>query len=59
MAIQVKKDLKAIAEGLSSKASYTDAMYEIYVRMKISRGQKDLKEKSITSQSDVKKRFLK
>ncbi len=34
MATKIKSDLKYIAEHLPADASYSDAMYELYVRMK-------------------------
>jgi len=34
----VKSELREIAKRLSPSASYADAMYELYVRMKIAKG---------------------
>jgi len=59
MSAKIKSDLKYIAEHLPAGASYSDAMYELYVRMKISKGKQDAKEGRIVSHADVKKRFLK
>ena len=59
MAAKIKPDLKYIAEHLPADASYSDAMYELYVRMKVSKGKQAVKEGRIISHSDVKKRFLK
>ncbi len=59
MTTKIKSDLKYIAEHLPANASYTDAMYELYVRMKVSKGRQAIKEGRIILHSDVKKRFLK
>ena len=59
MTAKIKSDLKYIAEHLPADASYSDAMQELYVRMKISRGKQAVKEGRVVSHADVKKRFLK
>ena len=59
MATKIKSDLKYIAEHLPADASYSDAMYELYVRMKVAKGRQAIKEGRIVSHVDVKKRFLK
>lgn len=53
----VKTDLREIARRLSPSASYADAMYELYVRMKITRGKRAANEGRIISDTSVKRRF--
>ena len=57
--VNVKSDLKSIADHLPESASYSDAMYELYVRMKISRGQQAADEGHVISHDEVKHRFVK
>ena len=59
MATKLKSDLKYIAEPIPADASYTDAMYELYVRMKIFKGKQAIKEGRMLSHADVKNRLLK
>ncbi len=40
MVTKIKSDLRFIADHLPSNASYEDAMYELYVHMKVSQGRK-------------------
>ena len=53
----VKADLKAIASHLPATATYADAMYELYVRMKIAQGKRAADEGRVVSHADVKRRF--
>ena len=53
----VKSDLREIADKLPDSASYDDAMYELYVRMKIAQGLNDLKEGRVVPHDEVKRRF--
>ena len=55
----VKSDLRTIAERLPDSASYVDAMYELYVRMKIARGMAAAEEGRVISHDEVKRRFSK
>jgi len=55
----IKSDLKFIAEHISPKASYADAMYELFVRMKIVQGKQAADEGRVVSHDEVKKRFSK
>ncbi len=57
--VDIKSDLKEIADHLSPSASYTDAMYELYVRMKISQGIQAANEGRVVPHDEVKRRFLK
>ena len=43
---------------MSDTATYSDAMYELYVRMKIEKGLSDIDEGRVVPHEDVKKRFL-
>lgn len=54
----IKADLKAIAEHLPVTASYTDAMYELYVRMKIARAKQAANEGRVIPHEEVKRWFL-
>ncbi len=53
----IKSELKSIAERLPEGASYSDAMYEIYVRMKIAEGKKAAEEGRVVPHKEVKRRF--
>ncbi|MBI4309934.1 MAG: hypothetical protein HY591_06345 [Candidatus Omnitrophica bacterium] len=55
MTTKVKSDLKYIADHLPAEASYTDAMYELYVRMKITKGKQAVREGRVVAHEDVKK----
>ena len=55
----VKSELLAIAEKLPDEASYNDAMYELYVRMKIVEGRKAADEGRVISHDEVKSQFTK
>ena len=57
--IQIKNELRSIADRIPDSASYMDAMYELYVRMKISKGKQAADEGHITPHTEVKHRFLK
>ncbi len=55
----IKAELKSIAQKLPPNASYADAMYELYVRMKIAQGKHVANEGRVISHDDVKRRFAK
>ena len=57
--IKVRDDLKYLASHLSNRATYSDAMYELYVRMKVAQGRKDIKEGKISPHNKVRQRFQK
>ena len=59
MAAKIKSDLKFIADHLPSNASYEDAMYELYVRMKITRGKEAAEAGRVFDHQEVKRKFLK
>jgi len=54
----VKSALRAIADRLPQSASHTDAMYELYVHMKVARGMEAADQGRVVPHDDVKRRFL-
>jgi 23S rRNA maturation mini-RNase III len=54
----IKTELRDIADHIPESASYGDAMYELYVRMKIAKGRQAAEEKRTISHEDVKRKFL-
>jgi len=58
-ATTVKSELRAIAERIPDSASYDDAMYQLYVRMKLAKGKQAADEGRVTSHDEVKRRFSK
>ena len=55
----IKTELRDIADHIPESASYDDAMYELYVRMKITKGRQAAEKGQIVSHDDVKRKFLK
>jgi predicted transcriptional regulator len=55
----LKSELHGIADRLPGTASYSDAMYELYVRMKIAKGRQAAEEGRSVPHDEVKRRFLK
>ena len=53
----VAEEIKSIAETLSDDATWEDAMYEIYVRQKLAKAEKDIEEGRTRPQSEVIKMF--
>jgi 23S rRNA maturation mini-RNase III len=53
----IKAELRDIADHIPESASYGDAMYELYVRMKISKGKKADQDGQIISHDAVKLKF--
>ena len=53
----IKTDLKEIADHLPVTASYTDAMYELYVRMKVAHAKQTANEGRVIPHEEVKRRF--
>ncbi len=54
----VKSELKLIADHLSANASYEDAMYELYVHMKIAQSKKSASAGRTLANQDVRQQFL-
>ena len=55
----IKTDLQQIAEHLPPTASFADAMYELYVRMKIAHAKQAADAGRVVAHEDVKRRFAK
>ncbi|MEK7812816.1 MAG: hypothetical protein AAB296_03565 [Candidatus Desantisbacteria bacterium] len=55
----VKEDVRRILDQTSDDVSFEDIQYHIYVRQKIERGLKDIKEGRVLSQEEVEQRMSK
>ena len=55
----IKSELRAIADRIPESASFDDAMYQLYVRMKIAKGRQAADEGRVVPHDEVKRRFLK
>ncbi len=55
----MKSELREIADRLPDSASYNDAMYELYVRMKIAKGKQAADEGRVVPHDEMKRRFAK
>lgn len=53
----IKSELRDIADRIPDSASYNDAMYQLYVRMKIARGKQAADEGRVVPHEEVKRRF--
>jgi hypothetical protein len=53
----VRTELKNIADRLPESATYADAMYELYVRMKIAKGREAAAEGRVIPHEDVRRKF--
>jgi predicted transcriptional regulator len=58
-ATTIKSEPIDIANRIQDSASYSDIMYELYVRMKVARGRKAADEGRVVPHADVKRRFAK
>ena len=54
-----KKAVQEVLKQLPENSSFEDIQYHIYVREKIERGLKDLKEGKVLTQAEVEKRMSK
>jgi predicted transcriptional regulator len=54
-----KTQVRKLLEKIPDDASFEDIQYHIYVREKIERGLKDIKEGRLLSQKEVEKRMSK
>jgi len=54
-----KKAVQEVLKQLPENSSFEDIQYHIYVREKIERGLKDLKEGNVYTQAEVEKRMSK
>jgi len=55
----IKSELRDIADRIPDSASYNDAMYQLYVRMKIAKGKQAADEDQVVPHDEVKRRFAK
>lgn len=55
----LKSELREITDHLPVTASYGDAMYELYVHMKIAKGRQAAAEGRVVPHEEVKRRFFK
>ncbi len=55
----IKSELYAIADKISEAASYDDAMYQLYVRMKIAKGRQAADDGRVLPHDEVKSRYSK
>lgn len=53
----IKSELRSIADRLPPGASYADAIYELYVRMKVAVGKKAAEEHRVVSHDEIKRKF--
>ena len=58
-AVTMKSELRDIADRIPDSASYNDAMYQLYVRMKIATGKRAADEGQVIPHDEVKRRFVK
>ena len=54
---KLKSDLQDIAKHLPDSASYEDAMYELYLRMKVSAGRDAVLKGRVMEHADVRAKF--
>jgi hypothetical protein len=54
-----KEEVRKLLENLPDDSSYEDIQYHIYVREKIERGLKDIKDGRVLSQEEVERRAAK
>jgi predicted transcriptional regulator len=56
--VDVRAELRSIADRLSDSATYAAAMYELYVRMKIAQGREAAAEGRVLPHEEVKRKFI-
>jgi len=56
--VLLKEKAKKLIDTLPDDADWEDLMYEIYVREKIEKGLKAIKENRVLSEEEAKKRLL-
>ncbi|MCK4528441.1 hypothetical protein KAW18_13795 [candidate division WOR-3 bacterium] len=52
-----KEEVKKILEQISDNVSFEDIQYHIYVRQKIERGLREIKENQVINQKEIEKRM--
>jgi hypothetical protein len=55
----IKSELREIADRIPESASYSDAMYQLYVRMKVAKAKLAAEEGRVIPHDEVKLRFAK
>ena len=55
--MRVKDDLEYLSVHLPVRATYNDAIYELYVRMKITQGKADIRAGKVMPHAKVKQQF--
>lgn len=58
-ATSMKSELREIADRIPETASFSDAMYQLYVRMKVTNAKLAAEEGRVVPHDEVKKRFAK
>ncbi len=53
----IKSELRDIAKRIPPSATYTDAMYELYVRMRIAKGRQAADEGRVVSHAEARRRL--
>lgn len=56
--MSIKAQVHEIADKLPENATYEDAMYAMYVRMKFEQGKKDINEGRFLTTEEAKSRLL-
>jgi len=51
----LRAELRDIADRLPASATYSDAMYELYVRMKVAKGREAAAEGRVVPHEDVRR----
>jgi predicted transcriptional regulator len=57
--MSIKAELREIADLIPASASYSEAMYQLYVRMKVANGKRAVEEGRVIPHDEVKRRFAK
>lgn len=57
--MSIKAELREIADRIPASASYSEAMYQLYVRMKVANGKRAVEEGRVVPHDEVKRRFAK
>ncbi len=58
-ATTIRAELRDIADRIPDSASYSDVMYQLYVRMKVSKGRLAANEGRVIPHDEVKRKFAK
>lgn len=55
----VREEIHKLADQLPADANWDDAMYALYVRMKVAEGEQDIAEGRVLDQEEVERRMAK